>query len=209
MCKASHEPGGPRRCSADARQRLHHVSDQVARLDHRRGELLKARWAQLTRAGFSYPDVGASAGGEFPSGYRHIRRELRVGTGRPCFLACAEKVMNWQMHRNAGIRFESSMPTAEPGSLALVGVGPIMGGCRVVYVIDEPCRRGFAYGTLEGHPESGEEFFGVRFDPSDGAVVAEIAGFSRPGRWWVKAGDPLASLVQRTITDRYLRAVLP
>ena len=30
---------------------------------------------------------------------------------------------------------------------------------RVVYVVDEPARRGFAYGTLHGHPESGEEAF--------------------------------------------------
>jgi len=208
VCRASHEPGGLRRCSANARLRLTRVGETVESLERRRAELNEARWEQLRVTPFSYPDVGATAARVFPEGYRHIRGEMQVGSGRSCFLECAEKVMAWRMHRDAGLRFESSTPTAEPGSVALVGVGPIVGACRVVYVLDEPCRKGFAYGTLEGHPESGEEFFGVRLD-SSGAVFVEVAGFSRPGRWWVKAGDPLASLVQRSITDRYLRAMLP
>jgi uncharacterized protein (UPF0548 family) len=33
--------------------------------------------------------------------------------------------------------------------------------CRVVYVVDEPRRAGFAYGTLPGHPEIGGERVGV------------------------------------------------
>ena len=38
-------------------------------------------------------------------------------------------------------------------------MGFLQAPCRVVYVIDEPDIRGFAYGTLPGHPESGEERF--------------------------------------------------
>ncbi|HEV8560641.1 MAG TPA: DUF1990 family protein [Actinophytocola sp.] len=30
---------------------------------------------------------------------------------------------------------------------------------RVVHVVEEEHRRGFAYGTLPGHPECGEEAF--------------------------------------------------
>jgi uncharacterized protein (UPF0548 family) len=76
-----------------------------------------------------------------------------------------------------------------------------------VYVVDEPNRRGFAYGTLPGHPESGEEFFSVRYDPSGDAVYAEVSAFSRPATWWSKAGGPITSLVQRVITKRYVKAV--
>jgi uncharacterized protein (UPF0548 family) len=36
----------------------------------------------------------------------------------------------------------------------------------VVYVVDEHDRRGFAYGTLRGRPESGEELFAVGYDPA-------------------------------------------
>lgn len=89
-----------------------------------------------------------------------------------------------------------------------VGVGPLSGVCRVVYVVDEPNRCGFAYGTLPGHPESGEEFFGVRFDAADGTVYAQIVAFSRPWRWWSKAGSRIASVVQRRITDKYLAALV-
>ena len=59
-----------------------------------------------------------------------------------------------------------------------------------MYVIDEPDIRGFAYGTLPGHPESGEERFAVRYDPETSAVFAEVSAFSRPGAWWSKAGGP-------------------
>ena len=39
------------------------------------------------------------------------------------------------------------------GSEVIVHLGPVRAPCRVVYVVDEPDRRGFAYGTLPGHPE--------------------------------------------------------
>lgn len=42
-----------------------------------------------------------------------------------------------------------------------VGAGPLRlrAPCRVVYTVTESRRRGFAYGTLPGHPECGEEAF--------------------------------------------------
>ncbi len=74
--------------------------------------------------------------------------------------------MRWGMLRGAGVRVEASTEVAAVGSEVLVGFGPLRAPCRVVYVIDEPDRRGFAYGTLPGHPESGEELFAVRYDPA-------------------------------------------
>ena len=50
---------------------------------------------------------------------------------------------------------------------------------RVVYVVDEPRRRGFAYGTLPGHPESGEEAFVVELQEDD-EVTFTVTAFSRP-----------------------------
>ena len=76
-----------------------------------------------------------------------------------------------------------------------------------MYVIDEPDIRGFAYGTLEGHPESGEERFVVRRDPTTSAVFAEVSAFSRPATWWSKLGHPVVSVAQRVIAKRYLRGV--
>ncbi len=77
----------------------------------------------------------------------------------------------------------------------------------MVYVVDDENRRGFAYGTLPGHPESGEELFAVRYDPADDAVYAEVVAFSRHATSWSKAAGPLTSVLQRMMTKRYLSAV--
>jgi uncharacterized protein (UPF0548 family) len=89
-----------------------------------------------------------------------------------------------------------------------LGVAAIRIGapCRVVYVIDEPGRRGFAYGTLPGHPESGEEAFIVS-RREDATVAFTITAFSRPASSLAKAAGPLGRAVQRHITNRYLRAI--
>ncbi|MFE1950591.1 DUF1990 family protein [Streptomyces sp. NPDC059524] len=80
--------------------------------------------------------------------------------------------------------------------------------CRVVRVVREPDRIGFAYGTLAGHPECGEEAFLVTREP-DGSVWFRIRAFSRPGRWYTRLAGPLARVVQLAVTRRYLRALLP
>jgi len=115
--------------------------------------------------------------------------------------------MHWGMQRGAGLRVQASSGVAVADAVVLVRMGFLPAPCRVVYVIDEPDIRGFAYGTLPGHPESGEERFVVRRDPTTSAVFAEVSAFSRPATWWSKAGGPLVSVAQRVIARRYLRAV--
>jgi uncharacterized protein DUF1990 len=55
--------------------------------------------------------------------------------------------------------------------LTHLGLGPasIRIPCRVAYVIREPLLRGFAYGTLPGHPEAGEERFALE-QHGDGTI---------------------------------------
>jgi uncharacterized protein (UPF0548 family) len=78
--------------------------------------------------------------------------------------------------------------------------------CRVVYVISESARRGFAYGTLSGHPERGEEAF-IISQHEDATVTFTINAFSRAASPLAKAAGPLGELIQRHITSRYLRAL--
>ncbi len=52
--------------------------------------------------------------------------------------------------------------------------------CRIVSVIDGQTQWGFAYGTLPGHPEQGEEAFIVSIAP-DQTVRFEIKRFPVPG----------------------------
>lgn len=158
----------------------------------------------------TYQEVGATAG-ELPAGYQHLRASGVVGNGRELFEQCAETVMTWGVQRGAGL-------TVVPGSRVAVGdvnkvglrLGPLRtwAPCRVVYVIDEPDRRGFAYGTLVGHPESGEESFIVTID-DEGCVEFTVTAFSRPARWFARLGGPITKLVQRRVTWRYLEAVHP
>ena len=78
--------------------------------------------------------------------------------------------------------------------------------CRVAYVIDEPDRFGFAYGTLPGHPERGEEAFIVERDATDAATFS-IVVFSRPAALAARVGRPVARRIQRRVTQAYLDAL--
>lgn len=154
----------------------------------------------------TYSEVGATAGPP-PPGYHHMGFATQIGAGQKRFDDAADAVMHWGMQRGAGLRVTASSEVVEVGAVLLVKLGFLQAPCRVVYVIDEPDVRGFAYGTLPGHPESGEERFVVRHDPVTAAVFAEVSAFSRPATWWSKAGGPVVTLAQRIIAKRYVRAV--
>lgn len=162
--------------------------------------------ASLADEPFTYSEVGATAAA-MPDGYHHVQKSAAIGRGRARFEEAGARVMRWGMLRGAGLRVSPGAEVAEPGVAVIVHLGPIRAPCRVVYVLDEPDRRGFAYGTLAGHPESGEELFAVRYDPATDSVLAEVAAFSRHATWWSRAAAPLTAMVQRVVTDRYLRAV--
>ena len=79
---------------------------------------------------------------------------------------------------------------------------------RVVYEVSEPGRVGFAYGTLPGHPASGEESFVVEHYQDD-SVWFVLRAFSRPSTWYYRLAGPVVRLMQARITRRYLRALSP
>lgn len=162
--------------------------------------------AGLADMPFTYREVGATAG-ELPDGYHHIRRSAVIGRGRERFEGAAEKVMRWGMLRGAGLGVTPSSDVAGVGSVVIVRLGPVAAPARVVYVVDVANERGFAYGTLRGHAEAGEEKFAVRYDPVTDEVLAEVTAFSRHATWWSRALAPLTSLLQGVVTKRYLSAV--
>lgn len=166
--------------------------------------LTRARSAPL-----SYIEVGGTAG-PLPEGYRQVRRMKDLGTGVERFNAAAGLLMSWQMHRRAGIGVEATAPQACQGAVVVLGLGVgrlrLHAPCRVVLAVNEPRRRGFAYGTLQGHPESGEELFEVTIDGAD-RVRFTITAFSRPAKWWSRLGGPVSHRIQDLITDRYMTAL--
>jgi uncharacterized protein (UPF0548 family) len=159
----------------------------------------------------TYVAIGTTLGAQgMPPGYRHIARRIRVGHGQAAFDALADGILRWGIQRRAGLEVRSASERAAVGvdvtCVARVGPLRVAAPCRVVGVVDEPGRRaGFAYGTLPGHPECGEEAF-LAEAGGDGDVWFVVRAFSRAGVWWSKVGAPVARVVQRRVTDRYLRA---
>ncbi|MEV8098120.1 DUF1990 domain-containing protein [Kitasatospora sp. NPDC085879] len=149
----------------------------------------------------TYPEVGATAGpGPLPAGYHHLRHRTAVGRGAADFTFAGSAVTGWRMHRAAGVRITADGPRALPGTRVTcrIGLGPLAltAPCEVVLAVDEPRRAGFAYGTLPGHPECGEESFLVELG-GDGTVWFTVTAFSRPGRRLTRLGGPLVPLFQR------------
>jgi len=88
----------------------------------------------------------------------------------------------------------------------VLGVFSARAPARVVLLVDEEDRQGFAYGTLPGHPESGEELFVVERS-EDGSVWLSIRAFSRPANFGWRLLGPALRLFQETWSRRYLRAL--
>ena len=155
----------------------------------------------------SYPEVGATAG-PLPPGYRLTRESVSLGRDPKLLGRVGNALLKWTVHRRAGLRVESEGRADAVGADVVLAV-PLLGAhllaaCRVVSVIKEETRIGFAYGTLPMHPESGEELFVV--ERVDGEVHFSVTAFSRPTGRIRQLGRPLQDRVQDRFTERYLRA---
>ena len=149
---------------------------------------------------------------EHPRGYRVLLREGVIGTAAR-FDVAAEAVLDWQVQRRSGIAaLSDSGDDAPRPSEGLEGavVVPVLGATvrapfRVTRLIQEADRIGFAYGTLPGHPEVGEEAFLVRRVGNE--TVFELRALSRPAFPYSLAA-PVGLLLQQRFSDRYMAALL-
>jgi uncharacterized protein (UPF0548 family) len=164
---------------------------------------------RLAEATLTYSEVGATAS-ELPAHYHHLVRRVMIGRGHQVFADAAADLAGWRVQLRAGLTVSASAPIAIPGGVVVLslGVGPLRLGapCRVIYAIDEARRRGFSYGTLPGHPESGEEAFIIEHHADD-AVSFTITAFSRPSSAIARIAGPGGRLIQNWITTRYLRSL--
>ena len=98
------------------------------------------------------------------------------------FQRAGQAVRAWAAQRGVGIKVYPGTPVAAAEAfvlaLPLPGAGWAVAPGRVAYLLDEPSRTGFAYGTLPGHPERGEEAFLVI--RADGRLRFEVVAFSKP-----------------------------
>jgi uncharacterized protein (UPF0548 family) len=69
-------------------------------------------------------------------------------------------------------------------------------------------RFGFAYGTLPGHAESGEERFSIEWDQNTNQVSYDILAFSRPNYLLARLGYPMVRRAQKRFARESAAAML-
>ena len=165
--------------------------------------------ADLAGLRFSYDVVGSTLHDETPTGYHRLEQRTKIGTGDDFFRRAGQALMTWKMHKKAGVPISATDSPAVIGtnSLGRLGLGPLglPVPCRVVWVVDEPDRIGFGYGTLDGHPESGEESFLLTREP-DG-IYFTLRAYSRPATWYTRLGGPAGRAAQSFFGQRYANAL--
>ncbi|MER7703233.1 DUF1990 domain-containing protein [Kitasatospora sp. NPDC097605] len=174
---------------------------------------LERRLSAARAAAPGYREVGATRDARLPDGYTHLRRRVHLGHGPQVLARAGRFVLGWGCQLGTGFAVYPYVPV-EPGAtvllrLALPGTRwpRLVIPCRVVWTVEEPDRIGFAYGTLPGHPECGEEAFVVSMDAS-GEVWFEVSAFARLAAWYARLGRPVAVLCQYLAIERYLSAVV-
>jgi uncharacterized protein (UPF0548 family) len=155
----------------------------------------------------------AEAGWDPPPGWRGYQRTVVTGSGAAHWAVVSAEVLEWGVKTRSGFAVEPAAGQgrrvtvgAEPQLVVPVGPFTVREPVRVVDVVTAPDRCGFAYGTLPGHPVSGEEAFVVHRAP-DGTVSLTLRSLTRsaPGPW--RPVFPALLVAQRWYRRRYLRVL--
>ena len=162
----------------------------------------------------SYSEVGASRLGS-PAGYPLNHYRCQLGTGSETFVRAVEGLRKWGMYELDWTKlYWPDTPIVEGATVAILAhhfgfwsLNP----CRIIYVFEEEGmiqRNGFAFGTLPGHAEQGEERFMVEWDRISDSVWYDLFSFARPHQTLAKLGSPLARLIQRRFAKDSQRAMI-
>jgi uncharacterized protein (UPF0548 family) len=168
----------------------------------RPGAVLVARYLEGQRAlPFTYAAVGATAGADGPpAGFVLDHNRQPVGRGAGAFARAKDAIRGWRMFPAPWTAIGAPLPpiaAGEPVAVAIRIAGVWwLNAARIAYTIDEPRRFGFAYGTLPGHAECGEERFSVEW-LADDTIWYDLRAFSRPRHWLARVGAPATRALQR------------
>ena len=156
---------------------------------------------------FTYAEVGATSATP-PSGYNVDHNRIQLGNGEATFKRAVDALKHWQHFDLGWVTIVPRGVVVEVGATVAVKARTFamwsLSACRVVYVIDEPRRFGFAYGTLPDHVERGEERFLIEWRDDD-SVWYDILAFSRPQHPLVRLGSPYARTLQKQFARESLK----
>ncbi len=182
---------------------------------------------------FNYAPVGATRPDDdhaVTRPRRHRISEVRtpIGRGQARWEHAWKETLSWGIQRRAGYSVlplsqpqgtdgdpvhretDAVHPQVRPGMTVQlrrhIGPLPMRMPIRVVYVLDEPDRKGFAFGTLAGHPVSGEVAFIVE-RAADDSVSFVLRSISGPGRGLWRLAYPIVLLMRRGFRDSYQQAL--
>ena len=161
--------------------------------------------ADLADLPLTYAPQGLTLDGPLPAGFHHLAVERRIGAGDAAYARAAAALMHWAPQRGIGLRPVTTARRAATGVEILSRLVVLPVPCRVVWTVEDSRRTGFGYGTLAGHPESGEEGFLVERRGDD--VYAVIRAYARPATLLTRLGGPLTWVGQRVAAQGYLRAL--
>ena len=166
-------------------------------------ETLSQLVAEQAKLPFTYSAVGATALTP-PAGYVVDRTRVKLGMGQSVFDSAKAALQQWQQFRLGWVEAWSPETPLEHGQVVVV-MGWAMGlwwlnACRIVYTMDQSgpiTMYGFAYGTLPGHVETGEERFLIEWDRETDTVWYDILAFSQPRHFLTRLGYPLVRRLQK------------
>jgi uncharacterized protein (UPF0548 family) len=150
--------------------------------------------------------VGATADSQpLPAGYKLDHTRVSLGSGAATFEHACTALRRWEQFRLGWCdAFPGDTPLHVGQTVVVVArvlVSWWTNAARIVYTINESTdavsRFGFAYGTLPGHVESGEERFLVEWDRATDQIFYDIRAFSRPRHILSRLGYPFARAMQK------------
>ncbi len=152
---------------------------------------------------FSYEEVGASKE-DIPSNYPINHYRIQLGSGAEVFARGKAAIQSWTMYRLDWTRIFPANTPVTVGETVCVVVNHSfcwsINSCRIVYVLEKTGKieqYGFAFGTLPGHSEEGEERFTVEWHHQDNSVWYELLAFARPHHILARIGSPVVRLIQK------------
>lgn len=172
-------------------------------------DLVERFIATQSSQAYTYSGVGSTLNGppnnRYPNGYVVDHTRVQLGSGEAAFQAAKQAIERWEQFSLGWVSALPSDTPIVPHATVAVLVRNAwlwwLNAARIVYVIDSSddtaTRFGFAYGTLPGHVESGEERFLVEWRHADHAVWYDILAFSRPRHLLTRIGKRQVRRMQK------------
>ena len=149
---------------------------------------------------FSYAETGGTRRDDPVRGFDNDFNFIELGFGDTTWQAAKTAIRQWKMFPGDWARITPDDSQIREGEIVAMTARVLgfwwLNSCRIVYVIDNERQFGFAYGTLPGHVECGEELFMVEKTDS-GTVRYVIKAFSKPRFWMTRLGYPMVRQYQK------------